>query len=438
MIGMSKPFVFSLVAVAAFAAACTPTNPIARTAPELQPVDQLAVAPLAAASLSDTPLGQALSASLINGPTAVAARAAESVARAGVATEAAGRRPALNLGVTAGGSTASDDTTFTPGIRLTQLLYDGGATSLRVEAAEAGVRASQAETVTRLTERTLSAVAAWEEVYLSRRLVEIARRSLAHHDDIAARVDLRVSSGAAGSAETLRVASRRADAAALLARAQGQRAEAEARAMEIFGRSISASPVPQAPAVSTPSASNPTLLALAARRDAARSTLEARRAERNPGLFFDLTGTVDGDGGDVGGGLRLDYPIDTSGRRGAAIEAAEANLAQANAEYDLAESELQRLASSAAQRQRTLSAEARAARTAVDAARTALENAEAGFSGGRTSILNLLDLTREANQAARNQAEVVSALRVAGYERLAVSGDLLAIFGIDPRQHAGR
>lgn len=381
--------------------------------------------------LAETRLGRAVSARLLSGPTLSAARAGERVAEARLADQRAAMGPSVSLGASAVASTGSNPA-LQPTLLLTQLLYDGGASAFSIAASAARTDAADATTRTRLTARALDAVRAWEDLYRAGRLLVIARASLARMSEIEDRVALRRSSGAGRAAETLRVAARRADAAATLARAEGELLATQARFSELFGSSNADGPVPTAPQMSAGLASSPRLSELQAELRAAKAELGARVAERAPAVFMDVTGGLDDDDEPaLAAGLRLDYSFDSSGRRTAAIDAARAEVARLEAELTLAESDLRRAVSYAASREAALLAESRAITASEKAARQALENAEASFATGRIDILDLLDLGRDLDQAASRRIAVDAKYRLAGYERLAASGVLLDVFGID-------
>ena len=228
------------------------------------------------------------------------------------------------------------------------------------------------------------------------------------------------------------MAARRADAAATLARAEGELSAARARFSELLGNVAATRPVPRAPDTSVSLSTSPRLLELQAQVRAAEAELRARDAERAPGVFLDVTGGLDGDDDPaLGAGLRLDYAIDISGRRAAAIDAARAEVERLEAELVLAESDLRREISDARSRESALLAERRASAAAETAARQALEDAEASFASGRVDILDLLDLGQDLDQAASRRIDVDAEYRLAGYVRLAASGVLLDVLGFE-------
>lgn len=381
--------------------------------------------------LAATPLGSALRGTLTDGATLRAGLAGEAAATARVADARSAYRPSIGLGVTAGTGAGTSDG-LSPALRVSQRLFDGSASARRVAAAENRVATAAAETEQRLADRALSAIEAWEELHTARRIATIALASLARSDELAEQVRRRFDAGAGRTADVLRTQSRQAEARAILASAEGRVAEARTRVTELFGALPSSGPLPPAPPPVSPGEANAALKALRWELEAARADLDARRAERAPTVFLDVLGSLDDDNSpEMGAAIRLDYALGTGGQRKAAVRSAEAEVARIKAELALLESDLDRAISAVEARERALATEREAARTAEQTAASALEDAERGFESGRVDSLDLLDLGTDLDRAATRHAEIAAAHRLVGYERLAISGELLAVFGID-------
>lgn len=380
--------------------------------------------------LQDTPLGQALRPALLQGSTLQAGRAAEASAQSGIEGARGLLRPDVSFGVRAG----VRDTTgsqVSPVVQLSQRVFDGGSAANQIASAEARARAAQASTEARLNDRSLAALSAWEELHLARQLEEIAQAATLRYSDFEERIAKRINAGAGRNAEALRVASRRDEAAAELARATGRVAAAEARVRELFRSLPAVGPVPQAPPPRTGFDRNPAVVQINETLSAAQSTLQAREAERTPAVFLDVFGDLDAfDDPSVGTNLRLDYNLGTNGQRAAAIAAARSEVQRIEAERALLFEALEQSAAEAVARQQALTSERTAARRSEEAAEAALADADAGFAGGRFDIFDLLDLGRDLERAASRRAEVEAALRLSAYDRLAISGELLDVFGI--------
>lgn len=382
--------------------------------------------------LAGTPIADAVRAAILGGPTLRAGRAGEAAAAARVEEARSALRPSINLGVTAGlGTAVSSD--VSPTTRLSQRIFDGSATQTRILAAETRADAAASDTALRVTDRTLQALAAWEELHTARVLQGIARSSVARNDELSSRIERLLAAGAGRTADSLRATARQADARATLASAEGRVAEAEARAREIFGMLPTPGPLPRAPEPAFSGRASEALRALSSELEAARADLASRTAERSPTVFLDLIGGLDSDNDpSVGAAIRFDYALGTGGQREAAVRAAEAEVSRLEAELALLDSDIERALASAAARDASLARERAAAREAETAAAQALEDAERGFESGRVDSLDLLDLGRDLDRAAARHAEIAAAHRFAGFERLALAGELLDVLGMDP------
>ena len=379
---------------------------------------------------AQTPLGVALRQALLQGPFLNAAQAAEAAQMAAVTEARAAWRPSLSAGVDAGIGTDSDPS-LVPVLRLSQRIFDGGVSENRIAAAEVRGIKARAETRMRLGERALSAIRAWEELHLARQLLVIARDDDRRLERIAAQTDMRVQAGAGRNADRLRVSSRRAEVAATLASAQGRVREAEARVQELFAGAPADGSIPVAPSTSRDVTNNPMMIALRAEERAVRREMQSVQAGRFPSVFLDVTARAPQDAdAAVGAGLRLGYEFGTDGRQSAALARAEAVIAQAVADRELAEQDLQRALTTARGRQTTLAAELAAARRAAETSQAALADAEAQFSSGRVDILDLLELGRDVNRTAARAAEIASEARIAGFVVLYLTGELLDVFGL--------
>ncbi|MGO4917492.1 TolC family protein [Pseudogemmobacter sp. W21_MBD1_M6] len=379
---------------------------------------------------AQTPLGVALQRAITEGPSLAAARAREAVSVAAV-TEAEGAwRPSISAGIDAGVSTASDPS-LVPILRLSQQIFDGGVSEKEAAAARVRVAQAQAETRSQLARRALAAIRAWEELYLAQGLLTIAAEADARNQRFADQIALRLRAGVGRNADMLRVASRRAEAAALLASAQGRVRAAETRIIELFDVPLDPAPLPLAPPPVAGIDRNPALIALEAQERAARRARDAVMASRMPSVFLDVTARApQNSDASVGAGLRLGYDFGSDGQRSAALASAEAQVAQAVADRELMARDLTRALADAQDRSATLAAELGAARNAAETSAAALADAEAQFAGGRVDILDLLELGSDVERTAARAQELASDARIAGYVVLYLTGELLEVFGI--------
>lgn len=380
--------------------------------------------------LAQTDFARALTPALLDGPTLGAGRANEATQRAALGQAQAAWRPSLSAGIDAMVGTASD-AEIAPFLQLSQRVFDGGVARNRTAAADLRLRQAAARTAIQVSERALAAADAWENAYLASQLVRLAQTSVARHDRVARMVEMRVQAGAGRNAETLRVASRRAEAAALLASAQSNLVVSQARLREIFDSTPSVGPLPRAPAATGSLHGSPVLRALQAEAAATQRDRAAVRASRMPSVFFDVVGSAGQDSAaSVSAGLRVAYDFGTNGAQNAAEASADAAVESLAAEIALAESELGRTLATARARQAALSQELVSLRSSAETARAALDDAVARFDSGRIDVLDLLELGRDVDRAERRLAELESEHRRSGYSVLHVIGELLDRLGI--------
>ncbi|SME92807.1 outer membrane protein, adhesin transport system [Tistlia consotensis] len=118
---------------------------------------------------------------------------------------------------------------------LSQLLFDGFATSNRVEAADSRARSSLFELYGAADEVALRAIEAHLAVVLGRRLVDFARENVALHRRIFGDVEEAARRGGGSTADVDQVRTRRAFAESQLRRLQGDLQNAEADYIEAVG-----------------------------------------------------------------------------------------------------------------------------------------------------------------------------------------------------------
>lgn len=424
-----KPLLGSVLAIVLVGCAAPDVPVDGQTAPAVAGAAD-ASRPVVEPVLAATPLGRSLRLMTEGDPVRRAGRAAERASLARLQEARSALRPTVGLQAEAGLS-SEGGSDLSPVLRVSQRVYDGGAARSRIAATRQRVDVTRYEAEVALASRVAEAVRAWEDLHTARALERLAEGSVARHKDIADRVNRRLAAGAGTNAEALRVASRRADAEARLAAAAGRRTEAETLVVKYFGQVPGVGPLPKAPAPLADGLSSADIVALTASRAAAERELEAVRARLRPAVFFDVTGEAgSGDDPTLGVGFRLNYDFNVSGSATAAIEAAEAEVARLDAEITLARQDLTQAARSAAGREASLARQLAAAEAAARTARDALANADTQFSSGRVEIVDLLELGRDVDLAEARVAELAAAHRVAGYDRLWVSGEILAVFGI--------
>lgn len=438
----SKVWAGAVMALALLSACGMGTGgPDAHATGSVETAPDMADSTLRAARISDAPsrsaFGQAVARAVATHPDLARGTAEREAARAGREGAEGAFIPDLSIGIGAesshsGGVTSSNTSPF---LRVSQLVYDAGASRAGLDAARARENQSAADQAGLAAAAALEAIEAWRAVADTRRLLARARDNRATLGDIADRISARAESGAGTAADTLTAQSRLADADTRIADARTAREKAEARYVSLFGhppRSLSLVPAPALPGDGkTLVALSPRILAADAGVAAARSELDAARARRRPRVELAATGQrASGGGSDIGLDLSLTYSLDTRRERAAAITRAEAALAAALATRDgLAREITEALAFVQADRTGA-AARLRAARAATQSAAQAVEARQEQFATGRSSLVDLLDAQREKLRIQEILIAAESDHFLTGYAALALTGDILDAFAI--------
>ena len=391
-----------------------------------------------APSLADSAFGRAVAHAVLSNPALDAGDARVAAAEAELDSTRAAFRPQVTVGAEAGTTLiGTGSSATTPLLQVRQLLFDGGATRSRTEAARAGVVRSYSDRVGSASNLALSAVEAQFVLAHERRLLELAERNLAVHRDFLTQIEDRLEAGAGTQADLLTARSRLADATARLVNARGRLERAEAGWREIYA-SAPPAVVTTRPAPALPGGgdavlieTSPRLRSLEAELAAARAALGAAEAARLPSVSVALSGRRSDTGNaNVTGELSLAYDLATGGQRVAAIRAAEARVAELDAERnDLARQILRALEELRSDR-RTGQERLAAAREALAANEASVEAAREQFEVGRRSITQLLDAQRDLVAASETLAQAELDLALSGYGALALTGDIIDVFGV--------
>lgn len=406
------------------------------TPPEIAPL-QAEVAARSARlppSLATGSFGQAVAEAVAISPVVGRSNASLREREADLLAAGGAALPQLSLGLRPGGGAGFEVTAFAA---ITQLVFDAGAGRARERAAEARVLGSVAGRIEAQSQAAFAAVAAWAEVVAAREFLAAAQTSLAALEAIEDRIAARTVAGAGANSALLTAQGRLANERAGVVEAQTAMARAQAGFAEIFGDPPAgrlALP-PTAPALPDSGLEDSPMI-LQARADvlAAEADLVAARAGRMPAVSLQVTGTADG--GLVSGPVAEQDIAPTRGTTARAL-AAQARLDARQVNLDATRRELQSRLNRLRAEEAGAKARLTAARAAVDANRANLAAARELFDVGRSDLIALLDAEREtlASERTRIAAERDSA--VAGYAVLAVTGDILAVFGIDAVEAAG-
>jgi outer membrane protein, adhesin transport system len=388
-----------------------------------------------AGDIAATGFGQQVGRAVAGHPQLAAATAGLAAARARADVEARGFYPQLALSATLGTLVNGTITSggITPLLRVTQLVYDGGATASRQVAAQARVFESQGGQQEIAAALALSAVVGWHDLNAARARAQIANENTRAHETALAQVQARADAGASGSGEALTAQARLASARARAADAAARVDRAEAGFAAVFGQRAGAdlSQPPVAPGLPDQAeavliAQSPRMRGLNARIAAARADLAVAQAQRFPRIAIDGTAQR----GTSRATLDVAQEPAAIGSRQARIRAAEAQLASVVAERAGLAREIARALSDLRSDQRAGAARVGAAREAVRAHRATVAAAREEFSIGRRTLLGLLDAERDLLEA--SEALIAAELEVAlsGYAALALTGDILDVFAI--------
>jgi adhesin transport system outer membrane protein len=408
---------------------------------EMAPGATEALAPRLPPSLAATEFGRDVAQAVLTHPALGAGNARVRAAEAELDAERSVFLPQLAIGADSVVSIAGDTSTrSTPIVQVEQLLFDGGAARARTEAARARIDGSESDRVGTASGLALRAVEAAFTLQHERVLLALAERDLELHVEFLAQIEDRVSGGVGTEADLLSANSRTADARARRASALARLERAAAAYVEAFGTpppaQLATTPAPALPEgddrllIST----SPRLESLNAQLEAARAEQQSAEASRLPRLSVAVLGgrREDGGGGaDVAADFRLRYDLSTGGQRQARIRAASARVSEVADEKLSLERQLALSLEQVRADLRSGAERRSAARAALEANRAAVQAADEQFRVGRRSIGQLLDAQRDFVAASETLARVELDIALAGYSALALTGDILNVFGVE-------
>lgn len=419
---MRQPFPTATLLAALLLSACA-------TPPDLSALETAVVTREArlAASLAQGSFGRAVAQAVTTSPTLGRGEAALREAQAGLLAESGAFSPQISVGLRPAADGGFGVTSFGA---ISQLLYDGGASAARETAAQARVLGGVAGRLDAGSRAALLAVEAWAGVATARALQEVSESSLTVLEATTAQIEERSSGGLGSSVDALTARSRLANERAAVVAARSEVTRAEAIFIEVFGQAPAPglSLPPQAPRAPEAGAEgSPTLRRAEAEVLAAQAEHTAALAGRVPSLSVGVSAIP---GGSAAAGLASEQLLSPARGRTARVAAAEARIDARRVDLDATRREIE-------SRVRILSAERgavadrlAAARAATEANRANLEMARDQFKAGRRSLIELLDAEREALASERQRILAEHDRAVLGYAMLAVTGDLLDVFGV--------
>lgn len=431
----------SLVAALMLTGACSEGTSFGKgpekvaTAPEAPLLQR--PAPRLSSHLGDTGFGQSVAIAVRSHPDVRASTADIYVAQAQLQSAQGGYRPAVSVGAQAQQSLRGRSGSGTvPYLRVSQVVYDGGAIRAERAAASSTVQQTYSSRLVTASTVSLDAVSAYLDVLTARRSLSLMQGNLARHREILELIEARRSAGAGGESDVLTARSRLANAETSVIEAQVDRDRAEARYLEVFGTPApGAMPMPpQPPAlpadIATAIETSPRMRALNASLAANEARLEEARAARRPRLELGANAEYEDGEADMLFDVAVSYRFDTRNALQAAVNRATADVQRLRAEQSSLSRDIRRSLDNVRSEAQAGAARLRSARSAVEANRENVAAAQDEFSIGRRSLLDLLEAQRDYIQA---QATVIDAERqqvLTRYQALSLTGDIVEVFGI--------
>ena len=396
-------------------------------------------------------------------PGTAEAAAGEDEARAGLEEARQARLPTVDLSVTSYRVLSRDfsDDPFNiiersrPLQRTDALLsaqqtvFDFGATSQRVSAAGARLRAAAAELEVSADRIALNAVAAWYDLFAYRALVSLSEAFVANQRDLEAAVQVRIDQGVSAEGDLARVQSYIAQAETRLSRFRRQLAMAEARYAELTGEPAPARieraplpgpPVPNRDDAASAAADSAVVRGAMAQADAALRESRAARAERLPNLTAGVDagryGVIENDRDyDIRGRVALRYRI--FGGADARAEQYEARARGADARATRIRVEAERDAAIAWTDVRSLEQQLDALEASYIASRRSRDVIVERFRVARGTLFDVVATEDAYFESATAYIQALSELDAARYVLSSRMGRLLDLLRIDPDRIRG-
>jgi len=393
--------------------------------------------------LAKTPFGKTVAEAVRSSPELSASAAEIAVAQAELSEAQSAARPGLTLGLDLAASAALGQgfgSRNSAVVKVTQLLFDGGATKRRVEAAEISVQREAYLRDAATAQTALGAVEAWINLIQQRQIRNLAVENEATHQDFFEKVQELSDAGVGTQVDYLSAQSRLAQATARKAAAINALAHAEADYRQIFATLPTHLPsVPTGPSLPAQSddgliKTSPRLQSLDAEIDAAAQLVAAAEAARQPPVSFEAGVGYDPTLGDpaVSVGVSPRFEVSNGGRRNAVVAQAKARLARLQAERDQLARDIRRTLQVLRADQRSGRATVAAGAASVKAHTATVGAVDEQFSTGRQSISQLLDAQRDLFDASESLIRARSDLKITQYAALALTGDIIDVFGLTP------
>ncbi|MFW2587293.1 TolC family protein [Sagittula sp. SSi028] len=397
--------------------------------------------PKTAGSLAGTAFGASVRNAVLAHPRLGQAAAQVGSALADLEAAKGAFRPALSTGIDFRSEVSGRDgdrrDAVDPYVRVSQLIYDGGVSRHQKAAATADVARAEDDRIATAASVAMAAVEAQVNLASAYQELALRRENLTTHKSFLSQMQERRDVGAGSESDYMTARSRFADAQTALVDAEAEVERNRALYAEAFGIAASGSTVfpPQAPDLLTNQSQalsqSPRLRTLDAQIAASQARLAVARAGRIPRIEAGGTALPGDDGGaDVVFDLSVEYQFDTRRQSAAGIQRAEADVNGLMAEKDLLLRDITRalefLASDRIAGQKRLSV----AQTAVSANRLNVAAARDEFLIGRSTLLDVLDKQRDYINAQQRVIAARADQILVGYQALALTGDIVPVFGI--------
>lgn len=379
------------------------------------------------ASLAEDPFGRAVAQAVKTSPTLGRGEAALRAAEADLLAQGGAFLPQISVGLRPDDDSAFAVTSFGA---ISQLLYDGGASTARETAARARVIGGLAGRLDAGARAAMSAVEAWSSVATARALLQVSETSLTSLEATTAQIEERSSAGLGSSVDALTARSRLANERAAVVTARSEVFRAEAIFIEVFGRAPAPGLTmpPQAPSAPEAGADgSPTVRRAEAEVLAAEAEHAAAIAGRVPTLSVTVSAVP---GAPAATGLATEQLLSPSRGRTARVAAAEARIDAMRVDLDAIKREVESRLRILSAEQRAVADRLAATAAATEANRANLEMARDQFEAGRRSLIELLDAEREALASERQSILAEHDRTMLGYAMLAATGDILDVFGV--------
>ncbi|WP_256368702.1 MULTISPECIES: TolC family protein [unclassified Ruegeria] len=345
--------------------------------------------------------------------------------------------PQVSLGINARSERVdSDIADVSPYLRVSQMVYDGGAAAGDLAAARARVLESRGNQIQTASATALAAIETYVVVLDQRRIQDISRKNVMVHEQLVRQILDRTASGAGSNADVLTAQSRMADARTRLADAQARTDRAEARFREVFGSAPGAlSPPVSAPDLDRSDSqiilASPQIRQADASLLAAKADWSAAQARRRPDVRLAAFANQD-DNRDANFGvdLSVNYELDSTGQRRASIAAAEAQVKEAEYVREQLIREITRELGFIRSDQKAGADRLRAAEAAVTANAENVTASRAQFSIGRRSLIEILDAQRDYVNAQERLILAEQSFFLTNYAALSLTGDILDLLGV--------